>query len=218
MTGLLEYIKNIGFFLILVSVVCNALPENGFKKYCKLFCGLVLVVLVLTPINAILNFDGDIGEIFAAGSYEGQVKELKSKLLMQERLQMDNALEQYENGVCQLLEDIATTQGIHILDVDIEYSYEEQGDDIVLDSVCFVLEDKATTSPQFTGSQGGSGDTYIENINIDKIDKIDISDKERITDIEDLSYGDRPKVLEFVKEAASRLNIDDGIVKIVWRE
>lgn len=215
MTGLLEYIKNIGFFLILVSVVCNALPENGFKKYCKLFCGLVLVVLVLTPINAILNFDGDIGEIFAAGSYEGQVKELESKLMMQEKLQMDTALEQYETGVAELLEDIATNQGLHIIDVDIEYSYGEQGDDIVLDCVCFVIENIRSTSLIQTDDKMGNEATHIDKINIDKID---ISGEESITDIDELSYGDRPKVLEFIKESASRLNIDEEIINIVWRE
>lgn len=202
MGNILEYIKNIGFFLILVAVVCNALPENGFKKYCRLFCGLVLVILVMSPINELLNFDGDITNIFTTKTYGAKVDELEYKLKLQEQLEMDNALEEYEKGIADVLEDIATDQGLEILDVKVSYTYESE--DIVLDTLTFVLTENQTQKNN-------------SNVRIEEINKVQIGADE-ISDIDDLSLSDRPKVIKFVEEAAKRLEIEASCINIIWEE
>ena len=68
MGALLDYIKNIGYFLILMSLVSNVMPDNSYKKYCRMFCGLILVVLVINPFYEFLNYEGEIKDIFAMRS------------------------------------------------------------------------------------------------------------------------------------------------------
>ena len=89
MGALLDYIKNIGYFLILMSLVSNVMPDNSYKKYCRMFCGLILVVLVINPFYEFLNYEGEIKDIFAMSSYESGFMELENQIKMSENSTRD---------------------------------------------------------------------------------------------------------------------------------
>ncbi len=215
MDNILEYIKNIGFFLILVSVVCNALPDNSFKKYCRLFCGLVLVIMVLSPIDAILNFDGDIADIFTTKTYGAKLDELESKLKLQEQLKLDTAMVEYEAGLKEMLDDIATEQGLNITCVKVAYEYDNE-EEMVLTGLTFSL------SNYNSADTNDDGINQVESIrgisNVDVKDSTDHNSASSISDIDGLSLADRPKVIEFVREAAKRLEIDSSYINVIWTE
>ncbi len=231
MDNILEYIKNIGFFLILVSVVCNALPDNSFKKYCRLFCGLVLVIMVLSPIDAILNFDGDIADIFTTKTYGAKLDELESKLKLQEQLELDTAMVEYEAGLKEMLDDIATEQGLNITCVKVAYEYDNE-EEMVLTGLTFSLSklDVAKDGEEVidNASSHNSADTNDDGINqvesirgisnVDVKESTDHNSASSISDIDGLSLADRPKVIEFVREAAKRLEIDSSYITVIWTE
>ena len=51
------YIKEILFFLILTAVINNLLPNNSYKKYVRLFTGLILIIILISPILPYLKMD-----------------------------------------------------------------------------------------------------------------------------------------------------------------
>lgn len=200
MDTLLGYIKNIGFFLILVSVVCNVLPDDGYKKYCRLFCGFVLVVLVITPFNEFLNYDGSIGDIFKGISNQSALMELEAQLKLQEEMEMENALEQYEEALKEELAGTAKEEGLYIMDVSVEYIYVgENNEDIQLSNISIDVTDD--TSTHYTGDEG---------IHIDDI-QINIEGE---SDIDKLSPGDRPKIIKFIEKVARLMDVDTELVSI----
>lgn len=50
MQAVVDWIKSIAYYVIIVSVFQGILPDNKYKKYVQLFTGLVLVLLILSPI------------------------------------------------------------------------------------------------------------------------------------------------------------------------
>ena len=207
MGNILEYIKNIGFFLILVSVVCNALPENSFKKYCKLFCGLVLVALVITPIDSILNYNGNISDIFAKKTYGAKLDEMEIKLKLREQLNIENAMIAYEQELTDILEDIAAEQGLQIISSKVDYVYDNENE-MVLKGLIFKVGNQSRENQH----------TNVPN-KVNKIENIkDIEQvrEEYITDIEGLSLVDRPKVIEFIENTANRLEIEESYIEVIW--
>lgn len=214
MDTLLGYIKNIGFFLILVSVVCNALPENSYKKYCKLFCGLVLVVLVITPFNEILNYDGDISDIFLNKSYQSQLIELEARLKLQEEQQMEGVIEQYEKELEVELDRAASEEGLQILDVDVNYTYSDEHDEqLELKSVDIYVTDDIIGEDNFE-----SGDINLDEIHIDDIE-INIGEGgDNEQGIDKLSPGDRPKVLKFIERVAEMLGIETYLINVTMKQ
>lgn len=226
MDTLLIYIKNIGFFLILVSVICNALPENTYKKYCKLFCGLVLVVLVIAPFNEILNYDGDIADIFLSKSYQSDLIELEVRLKLQEEQQMQSALEQYEEELKNNLEGVAKEQGLYIEDVNINYTYsDESEDELELQSIDITVNEYGTTA-NYSGAYGDDRDTNSNKSSDINLDEIHIDDIEINIDrggdndsgIDELSPADRPKVIKLIEDVAKLLGVETNLINVTMKK
>ncbi len=217
MDTLLSYIKNIGFFLILVSVVCNALPENSYKKYCKLFCGLVLVVLVLNPFNELLNYEGDIGDIFVSESYQAELLQLEANLKLQESEQMEQALSNYEEELKKILQNTADEEGLKIVDVDVRYT--EEGEELLLQGVHIYATDKNifdNKDGEYDKNSSERVDINLDEVHIDDIE-ISLDDNEggdNENSIDKLSPGDRPKAIKLIERVAELLSIETYMISI----
>ena len=45
-----DWVKNLVFFYVMFTAVLHLLPKNSYHKYIKFFGGLLLVVMLLTPV------------------------------------------------------------------------------------------------------------------------------------------------------------------------
>lgn len=213
MNTLLGYIKNIGFFLILVSVVCNALPDNSYKKYCKLFCGLVLVVLVITPFNEFLNYEGNISDIFIGKSYQSELMEMEANLRIQDEKQFESILSQYEESLKEELQVTAKEEGLYIVDLSVNYEYiDENEDELQLASLdIFVTEYEERNNLE-------SDDINLDEIHIDDIE-INIDERDdKDSGIDELSPMDRPKVIKFIEKVAQMLGIETYLINVTMKQ
>lgn len=74
---LYEWIKNIAFYMIIVSVIFKVLPGNGYQKYIQFFSGIVLILLVFLPIVRILGKEQTIKDLYEGYSYEQKKEEME---------------------------------------------------------------------------------------------------------------------------------------------
>jgi stage III sporulation protein AF len=44
------WIRNIAYYMILVTAMVQVIPNNSYKKYIRLFTGMVFILLLTTPI------------------------------------------------------------------------------------------------------------------------------------------------------------------------
>lgn len=45
-----NYVKNICVFMLVITLILNIFPDRQYKKYIKLFAGLLLIISAITPI------------------------------------------------------------------------------------------------------------------------------------------------------------------------
>lgn len=45
-----EWLQNLSYYMILITAVTYVLPSNSYRKYIRFFTGLVLILMLLTPI------------------------------------------------------------------------------------------------------------------------------------------------------------------------
>ena len=208
---LLEYIKNIGYFLIIMSLVSNVMPDNSYKKYCRMFCGLILVVLVINPFYEFLNFEGDIKDIFAMTNYKSQAMELKNQIKMSESGTREMAIKEYERLIVNELQGRAIEEGLYIMEAHVELT---EGEDIQLSRLKLTVTEKEVLQGEELDGDFG-----------EYIDKDEESEEGTKIRIEDISIGDikednvqsyitNPRALSFVRKAAEYLQIDEGIIHI----
>ena len=50
-----EWTKNLAFYMVLVTMVVQMIPNNSYKKYVRFFIGLILIVMLAEPVFRILD-------------------------------------------------------------------------------------------------------------------------------------------------------------------
>ena len=72
----MEYVRNIALFLVFIAFADNILAIGQMKKYIKLFCGIIVIFLVLQPVNELLGWDMDISKFLEIDGIEQKLEEI----------------------------------------------------------------------------------------------------------------------------------------------
>ena len=212
MAALLGYIKNIGYFLILMSMVNNVMPDNSYKKYCRMFCGLILVVLVINPFYEFLNYEGNIEDIFATASYESKIKDLENQIRISEGNTKNRVVSEYESLIVKELQPVANKEGLYIMEARVELI---EGEEIQLSRLILVVSedlDALKEDELMLGQSNINGDVWNSVIEIEKITiGNDLGAYEQI----DMT---NPVVLAFIQNVAEHLKLStDKIIVEIYK-
>lgn len=74
---LYEWMKNLAFYMILMTAAIQVLPNNGYKKYIRFFTGLILVVLLMTPVLKLFNMNQGLDKLYNGLKYRQELKEME---------------------------------------------------------------------------------------------------------------------------------------------
>ncbi|MEF2806404.1 MAG: stage III sporulation protein AF [Massilistercora timonensis] len=74
---LYEWIRNVAFYLVLVTALLHVLPRSGYQKYIRFFTGLVLILLVLAPVLKLFQMEEELRDAYRDDSWLEQLEEIK---------------------------------------------------------------------------------------------------------------------------------------------
>lgn len=57
MKELYQWLQDLAVYLILVSAILQALPQESYQKYIQFFSGLVLIILLMTPLLRLTDME-----------------------------------------------------------------------------------------------------------------------------------------------------------------
>lgn len=107
-----SWVKNIVIFMVLISIITNLMGKSSYKKYINLISGIILVILVISPLLKIFQLNNTLDYYFTTNSL---VAEAGDSLNMEEKLNSTGARqkeeifsqvkEKVENKVKELLKD-----------------------------------------------------------------------------------------------------------------
>ena len=113
MEQLFEWIRNITYYLIFITVAENLLPNKKYEKYLKFFAGMVLILLVLKPVTGGLRLDDTLAYYFESISLKKEAGELTGKISQMEQTRLERMISGYEEAVGTDLESMAETEGFY---------------------------------------------------------------------------------------------------------
>ena len=98
-----QWIRGIAYYLVLVTVVLELVAGQSYRKYIRLFTGIILVLLVLAPVSRGLKLLGEDSLDSVESSYEEAEEEIEEKIreMEQEALpvtQEEDAGQEKEGG------------------------------------------------------------------------------------------------------------------------
>ena len=74
---LYQWIENIAFYLVLLTVALQMIPNQSYKKYIQFFTGLILIIMIASPILKILGMEQNLLEFYKDAEYQQKIKEIE---------------------------------------------------------------------------------------------------------------------------------------------
>lgn len=87
-----EWIQNIAFFLVVVNVVIQMIPDNSYRKYIRFFMGLLLIVMLSGPIIKAFGMQQKFSEIYTSAEYKQKIKEIEETTKYLENISLEDVM------------------------------------------------------------------------------------------------------------------------------
>ena len=91
---LYEWIRNVAFYIVIITAVIQILPNNTYKKYIHFFTGLVLILLLMTPVLKILGMDNLSNHLQQGKEFEQKMKEIEKETEYLNEVRLEDYLEE----------------------------------------------------------------------------------------------------------------------------
>ena len=85
MDSIYEWMKNLVFYSLLVSIVMNVMPNSEYQKYIRFFLGMLLILVAITPILQLLDLD----ETLDANYYTQSMEENWQETMEDVKIEME---------------------------------------------------------------------------------------------------------------------------------
>ncbi len=75
---LYEWIQNLVFFLLIAGMLLDALPGTAYRKYVRFFTGMVVILLLVSPIFKLSGIKQSFEGLYHSEEYERMMREVES--------------------------------------------------------------------------------------------------------------------------------------------
>lgn len=93
------WVRGLVFYLILMTMVLNLLPDKKYEKYLRLFTGMIFIMLVFRPFMDLGGLEARMAGIFERITFQNDAKLLKRELEDAEQERISRLAEGYRQAV-----------------------------------------------------------------------------------------------------------------------
>lgn len=168
-----SWIKDIIIYLILITVVMNLLGKSNYKRYIGVFTGMILVILVVSPLIKFFHIENTLEYYFAANKYTIESEDISGKMVDMESQQQEIILKEYKNKIKEQVNQIVENQGLYPVSIEVEvYEEKENSNFGTIKTISIVASREEEAKSE-------EGDTKnVDKVAIDKIKIASIVDAE----------------------------------------
>lgn len=112
MESVIQWVKNMVYYLIFIGLVFSLLPNGKYERYIRLFSGAVFLLIVISPITGGLNLDERLAYAYERIRFKQDTGEFEEKLWGIEDRQIEQVIRQYEEAVSRNIQAMAAADGI----------------------------------------------------------------------------------------------------------
>ena len=182
-----QWISSILCFLIFITMVIALLPAKKYEKYIRFFTGMMLILLVISPLTKGLRLEDRIAYYFETITFQKESQDLEREILGIETQRLLRVIEEYEGAVERDIKGMAEDQGFCVESVKatIESDRDEEKYGTVTYIAMVVSKDEIQDrNEEQTGIVVGS--VAIEPIQIHKDEDQDAMEDEPVVSAEEV--------------------------------
>ncbi|HWT27859.1 MAG TPA: stage III sporulation protein AF [Mobilitalea sp.] len=195
------WIRNIVIYMILNTIIMNLLGNSSYKKYVSIVSGMLLVLIVVSPLMNLMKLDDNFDYFLQANDLSVETSDFKNNLRNMEEKQSGAIFADYTDKIRKNVENLLLADGFYLNSFDVTFNK-----DATSASFGEIL------SMNITASLDKKGETAKSKISIDKIniDRIEINKVEK-----DAAKGlPSPAEINIKNELSDFYNIEPANINI----
>lgn len=175
MAFLTDWVQNIAYYMIFVTVLISLLPARSYEKYIRFFAGIVLILLVLKPFLGGMHLEKEMVRFYQEFSFKQDTRELERQILGAEEQQKKTVMERYEQAVGEELSQIAKEFDLETKWVEIKIEDQKEHE-------CFGRVTKIRMGAVFMGNSKNDEEKRLESLKAKNRLKEEIIEYYRVED------------------------------------
>jgi Stage III sporulation protein AF (Spore_III_AF). len=141
-TAFYDWVRNISFYLILITMITYLMPNAKYKKYLKFFTGILLVVLVIRPLIGLTNRQEILNRAFLVEGLKAEMNSMRKETQALGNIKSDVMRQGYEAEIERQIGEIASKQNLYMRNVQVEWSVDRQGALVGINGLHIVVSTK----------------------------------------------------------------------------
>ncbi|HHV09066.1 MAG TPA: stage III sporulation protein AF [Clostridiales bacterium] len=202
MEELYSWIRNIVIYMIMNTIVMNLLGNKSYKKYISIVSGMILVLIVITPVLRVIKLDESLDYFFNSNNFTVDTSEFKKELEGVEREQQEAIFAEYEDGIREQVKELLQKRDISVDYVDVIFNMDSESENF---GSVEGMDIRAVAA-----GDGDSGDKNRLDIDEIKIAQITIGEEEKTSE----KQAPSPLEITIKKELADFYNMEQGNINI----
>ncbi|QHQ62775.1 stage III sporulation protein AF [Anaerocolumna sedimenticola] len=119
------WVKNIVIFLVLTTIITNLLGKSSYKKYVNLITGIILVILVISPLLKLFQLDKTMDYYFTTNSLLAEAEDMNDKLVDAEDNQMSAILKEYKEQIGKQVSNLLEGENLYLTGIEVKVDEDE---------------------------------------------------------------------------------------------
>lgn len=103
-----QWIKNLAIFYIIASLLMHIIPGEKYRKYIRLFLGIITIVLLMKPVGTLFQLDEIYDKNFNTNYNLQMEQSLKMELEMVDMLQKQAIVSEYTKAIEENIRNYVT--------------------------------------------------------------------------------------------------------------
>lgn len=108
---LLDWARNILFFMVFLSVISHLLADRSYEKYIRFFAGMVLILITISPLKGGLDFQEQAGILFEEFSDFWEKQQAGEVLADVDKNRMEMFFSEYKKETEKRIGEMAEAEG-----------------------------------------------------------------------------------------------------------
>ena len=146
---LLDWARNILFFMVFLSVISHLLADASYEKYIRFFAGIVLILITVSPLKGGLDFQEKAGRFFEEFSFFQEKEQAGKALSKADQERMGAFLAEYKKEAEARIQETMQAEGVICSQAEVEIEKDEKsGEYGKIRKIILHLKEEKMTSPQ----------------------------------------------------------------------
>lgn len=197
------WIKNIVVYMILNTIIMNLLGNKSYKKYASIVSGMILVLIVISPLMKLMKLDENLDYYLQSNDFSIETSEFKNDLSRIEEEQRDAIFAEYIGKIKQQTKELLQEEGVYLKSFQLTIDQD-------VNSATFGEITNMDITATVDNNQGEQEDDQRLRIDDIEITKVTVGDEAESTD----ESVPSPMEIQIKNKLSDFYNIEQGNINI----